>query len=79
MVPQPEVNYQTNGGVRNEQLPPGSLGLHMMPRRDGIILGGTSERGVTSTEPNEAERKRVVDGHIELFSAMRSPGRGVRT
>ena len=80
MVPQPEVNYQTNGGVRNEPLPPGALGLHMMPRRDGIILGGTSERGVTSMEPNEAERKRVVDGHIELFSAMRSPGRaGVRT
>ncbi|MBI3492588.1 MAG: FAD-dependent oxidoreductase [Acidobacteria bacterium] len=80
MVPQPEVNYQTNGGVRNVPLPAGSLGLHMMPRRDGIILGGTSERGVTTMEPNEGERKRVVDGHIELFSAMRRPGRGaVRT
>ncbi|MBI3402664.1 MAG: FAD-dependent oxidoreductase [Acidobacteria bacterium] len=80
MVPQPEVNYQTNGGVRDEQLPPGSLGLHMMPRSDGIILGGTSERGVTTMEPNEAERKRVVDGHIELFTAMRARGRaGVRT
>jgi glycine/D-amino acid oxidase-like deaminating enzyme len=79
MVPQPEVNYQTNGGVRNEPLPPGALGLHMMPRSDGIILGGTSERGVTAMDPNEAERKRVVDGHIELFSAMRSPARAVRT
>jgi hypothetical protein len=73
------VNYQTNGGVRNEPLPPGALGLHMMPRSDGIILGGTSERGVTAMDPNDAERKRVVDGHIELFSAMRSPARAVRT
>jgi glycine/D-amino acid oxidase-like deaminating enzyme len=70
MVPQPEVDYGTNGGDRAPQTP-GSLGIHMMPRSDGIILGGTSQRGVWTLEPDEAERKRVVDSHIAVFSAMK--------
>jgi hypothetical protein len=45
----------------------------MMPRSDGIILGGTSERGVWTMEPNEEERKRVMTGQIELFAGMRNP------
>lgn len=68
MAPQPEVNYETNGGVPAQ---PGSLGIHMMTRNDGIILGGTSQRGVWTLEPDEAERKRVVDSHIAVFSAMK--------
>jgi glycine/D-amino acid oxidase-like deaminating enzyme len=70
-VPQPEVNYQTLGGVRPEG--PNEFGIHMMPRQDGIALGGTSERGVWSLEPNEEARKRIVDAHIALFTAMRPP------
>jgi glycine/D-amino acid oxidase-like deaminating enzyme len=69
MVPQPEVQYHTNGGV-----PPvagASLGIHMMARSDGIVLGGTSQRGVWTLEPDDAERKRVVDSHIAVFSAMK--------
>ena len=72
LIPQEEVTYGTNGGVRNS--PPGVF-VHMMPRRDGIILGGTSERDVWTTEINDAERRRVVDGHIQLFSSLR-PSRG---
>jgi D-amino-acid oxidase len=71
LVPQPEVNYGTNGGTRNLPSTPG-IGIHMMPRSDGIVLGGTAERGVWTMEPNEEERKRVVDGHVQLFSAMRA-------
>lgn len=74
LVPQPEVDYATFGGL------PGRVGgdgggfpIHMQPRRDGIVLGGTSERGVWSLEPNEEARRRIVEGHIELFGAMRSP------
>jgi D-amino-acid oxidase len=70
MVPQPEVTYHTSGGMQPQV--PGSLGIHMMPRADGIILGGTSQRDVWTTEPDENERKRVVDGHIELFSGMKN-------
>jgi glycine/D-amino acid oxidase-like deaminating enzyme len=69
LIPQDEVTYSTNGGVRNS--PPGVF-VHMMPRRDGIVLGGTSERDVWITEINEAERKRVVDGHKTLFDSMRA-------
>ena len=68
LIPQEEVTYGTNGGVRNS--PPGVF-VHMMPRRDGIALGGTSERDVWTTEINEAERQRVVDGHKTLFDSMR--------
>jgi D-amino-acid oxidase len=75
LVPQPEVNYHTQGGVREEQPRPGSLGIHMMARSDGIVLGGTSQRGVWTLEPDEDERKRVVESHIAVFSAMRSPQR----
>src|SRR5437867_6054016 len=71
MVPQPEVNYHTNGGV-NDQPRPGGLGIHMMARSDGIVLGGTSQRGVWTLEPDETERKRVVDSHIAVFGAMKS-------
>jgi hypothetical protein len=46
-----------------------------MPRGDGIVLGGTSQRDVWTLEPDEDERKRVVDGHIELFSRMKPSGR----
>jgi glycine/D-amino acid oxidase-like deaminating enzyme len=70
MVPQPEVTYHTAGGMQPPI--PGSLGIHMMPRNDGIILGGTSQRDVWTLEPDENERKRVVEGHIELFNGMKS-------
>jgi hypothetical protein len=75
LVPQPDVNYHTNGGLMPP--PPGSLGLHTMARSDGIALGGTSQRDVWTLEPDEAERKRVVDGHIALFNAMK-PARAQR-
>ena len=67
LIPQEEVSYSTSGGVRNS--PPGAF-VHMMPRRDGIILGGTSERDIWTTEINVAERTRVLEGHQTLFAAM---------
>ena len=70
LVPQPEVDYNTFGGLRRNTS--GCFGIHMQPRTDGIILGGTSERGVWSLEPNEEARRRVVEGHIELFNRMRA-------
>ena len=69
LVPQPEVQYHTNGGV--PPVPGATLGIHMMARSDGIALGGTSQRGVWTLEPDEAERKRVVESHIAVFGAMK--------
>ena len=73
LVPQADVNYSTMGGLPGSQ---SGLGIHMMPRSDGIALGGTSERGIWDTTPDEDARRRIVTGHIELFSAMRRPDSG---
>lgn len=74
MVPQQEITYSTNGGS-TIPAPQNGLGIHMMPRSDGIVLGGTSQRDVWTMDVDEAERKRVVDSHIEVFSSMKNPGR----
>jgi glycine/D-amino acid oxidase-like deaminating enzyme len=72
LVPQPEVDYSTTGAGRAGSADLPSAGLHMMPRADGIVLGGTRERDVWTLEPNQDELKRVVEGHTEFFTAMRS-------
>jgi glycine/D-amino acid oxidase-like deaminating enzyme len=70
MIPQADVTFSTNGALPSASTRPGAF-IHMMPRRDGIILGGTSERDVWTMEINEEERKRVVEAHIALFDSMR--------
>jgi glycine/D-amino acid oxidase-like deaminating enzyme len=60
LLPQPEVDYLVLAG-----------GLYMFPRRDGILLGGTFERGEWSLEPDAGAIERVLDGHRKLFDAMR--------
>ena len=47
LIPQSEITYATSGAAR--QLPPESGFMHMMPRSDGIVLGGTSIRDDWST------------------------------
>jgi hypothetical protein len=77
LVPQAEVGYAMTGAGRAGGGEVPSAGLHMMPRADGIVLGGTRERDVWTLEPNPDELKRVVEGHREFFSAMR-PGSSAR-
>ena len=61
LLPQPEVQYaySLNDG-------------YMFPRPDGILLGGTFERGVATLEPDPAQTTRIVRGHQALFERMRS-------
>ena len=42
----------------------------MMPRADGILLGGTSERGEWSLEPNREAEERILAGHADFFGRM---------
>ena len=70
LIPQSEINFSTSGV--GKQLPPESGFVHMMPRSDGIILGGTSIRDNWSLDVEEKDRQRVVDLHIEFFNSMRS-------
>ena len=60
LLPQPEIDYIT---LTEE--------LYMFPRRDGILLGGTHERGVWTLEPNAEAAERVLAGHIDFFGRMR--------
>jgi glycine/D-amino acid oxidase-like deaminating enzyme len=69
LIPQDEVTYSTNGGLP-EPVPTNGF-VHMMPRRDGIVLGGTSEPDMWVLEINDAERRRVVERHMKLFASMR--------
>jgi D-amino-acid oxidase len=60
LLPQPEIEYAT--------LPPD---LYMFPRKDGILLGGTHERGVWDLEPNREAEARILEGHAQVFREMR--------
>ena len=74
LMPQSEITYATNGGARAPVTPDAGF-VHMMPRTDGIVLGGTSLRDDWSLEVNEKERQRIVETHIELFNLMRGTAR----
>lgn len=71
LAPQDGVDYSTTGGLKLDIESPGGF-LYMMPRRDGIVLGGTSERDVWTMEPNEQERERILRRHTELFASMKT-------
>ena len=59
--PQPEVDYVA--------LPPD---LYMFPRHDGIVLGGTFERGVSTLEPDRQAEDRILAGHARFFAGLAS-------
>lgn len=60
LEPQHEVRYAFTGEDG-----------YMFPRADGIILGGTFERGEWGTRPEPAAIARILAGHRRLFSGLR--------
>jgi glycine/D-amino acid oxidase-like deaminating enzyme len=62
LLPQPEVNYMTVG----------PNGIYMFPRHDGVLLGGSFERGVDNTSVDPAVTARILQNSEELFQSMRS-------
>jgi glycine/D-amino acid oxidase-like deaminating enzyme len=64
LLPQPEIEYML--GIDGEA-------LYMIPREDGILLGGTFERNVWDLSPNPREAERILQGHRALFAAMKKP------
>ena len=61
LLPQPEVDYIA---LFDD--------LYMFPRRDGVLLGGTHERGVWTMEPNLEAAEHVFTGHQQFFARMRA-------
>lgn len=45
--------------------------LYMFPRSDGIILGGSHEEGVATTEPDPLVADRIFAGHRRIIEGMR--------
>ena len=61
LAPQPEVDYVAY-----------QHDLYMIPRGDGILLGGTFERGNWSLDPDQGDKRRILAGHHKIFSQFRS-------
>lgn len=59
LVPQPAVGYNL---IRDN--------IYMFPRSDGILLGGTYERGSYDLAPDPASKERILAAHRSLFTAM---------
>ena len=57
------VDYCTHGS--------GEGLLYMFPRADGLLLGGTFERGATHLEPDAETTARIVQEHARMFQQMR--------
>jgi len=61
LLPQPEVNYMA---LMEDD-------LYMFPRTDGVLLGGTFEKGEWSLSVNLTAKARVLQGHAKFFSSFR--------
>jgi glycine/D-amino acid oxidase-like deaminating enzyme len=60
LLPQPEVDYAVLAGD-----------LYTFPRRDGILLGGTHERGIETLEPDLDAERRILEGQRAIFDGLR--------
>jgi D-amino-acid oxidase len=60
LLPQPEVTYNMTGE-----------GIYAFPRHDGVLLGGTEQRGVWSLAPDQAELIRVLTAQQRVFASLR--------
>ena len=61
--PDDRVDYLTIGG--------GDSVLYMFPRSDGILLGGTFERGASHLTADAATTERIVREHARISREMR--------
>ena len=63
MPPDPRIDYLTIGG--------GDGVLYMFPRSDGILLGGSFERGNSQLAPNPVITARILREHARIARDMR--------
>ncbi|HET7293961.1 MAG TPA: FAD-dependent oxidoreductase [Vicinamibacteria bacterium] len=62
--PAPELDYVTLG--------PGPGVLYMIPRSDGVLLGGSFGLGDSSSDPDRAESDRILESHARVNAALAS-------
>ena len=61
LLPQPEVDYALET----------DSGMYMFSRSDGVILGGTADRGDWSTEVDPATTERLIARHTAIARRLR--------
>ncbi|WP_052574003.1 FAD-dependent oxidoreductase [Haloferula sp. BvORR071] len=66
LLPQPAVNYNLINGS-----------YYMFPRADGVVLGGTFEKGNGDLAPDDAVKSRVIAGQRAMFEQMRENQKGI--
>ena len=62
LMPQPDINYLMI-----------YEGIYMFPRADGVLLGGTFQRNISSPAPDERESERILNAHRDFFNRMQDP------
>jgi len=60
LTPQPELNSMYISGLS-----------YMFPQRDGVLLGGSHERGIWTAEPDESIIASMLDDHKRISEGMR--------
>ena len=62
LEPQPGVDYAVKSTTED---------LYMFSRRDGVVLGGSHQRGVWTLTPDPQETARILTSQEKLFGDMR--------
>jgi hypothetical protein len=65
LLPQPEIDYSYVS-------PSSSNLLYMIPRKDGVLLGGNSIAGDWSLEADNMESERILGGHMKIAKLLGS-------
>lgn len=60
LIPQPQVNYNLISNL-----------TYMFPRSDGILLGGSYEKGKWDSTPDEKVRLQILENHRRMFEGMK--------
>ena len=60
LAPQPDIQYAFSGNAG-----------YMFPRKDGVLLGGTFERGEWDATPQPDDIARILSRHRRLFAGLR--------
>lgn len=64
LMPQEEIDYGYAGNA------PGHGLLYMFPRKTGILLGGSVDKGDWTLDPYPSEVSRMVEGHAALSARL---------
>jgi len=63
LMPQPEITYGYSAEVEGKF-------IYMLPRKDGILLGGTFQKGNWSLEPDAADSEAILKAHAVITKSM---------